>query len=147
MPYYEYRCRCGETLESYHAMGEAPTMIDGVHVDRVAEQTWHCEFRRVFSFTHVEDRRHMRKGKSLITGMEYAKSRTEERAIEKSLGIEFVGKSEEPVTWKRLREYRNHLATGGERLPNEEINPEPVTSTKGDLLKKAAELGVNLNVS
>jgi hypothetical protein len=145
MPYYEYQCRCGEALESYHAMGEAPATIDGVHVDRVAEQTWHCEFRRVFSFNHVEDRRHMRKGVSRITGMEFAKSRTEEKVIEKSLGIEFIGKSDVPAQWNNLKEYNQHVKTGGERLDPHDVNPEPFVSTKGDLLKKAAELGVSLS--
>lgn len=144
MPIYEYACEHGYETEEIFPMGEAPVEVQITHIFDEEWAPFHapCLAGRVYSFHHQEDRRHMRTGISAATGRGYAQSRTEERVIEKTTGIEFVQKSEMPPLWKKLGEYARHVKAGGERLDPDVINPPENTSLKGAILKKIDERGI-----
>jgi hypothetical protein len=77
----------------------------------------------------------------MVTGEPYAQSRSEERVLEKTRGIEFLSPREMPKQWEKLRDYARHVKAGGERLDPHKVNPVP-TTPKGEILKKMAERGV-----
>lgn len=137
MPLYEYECEHGHNLELWYQMGEAPLALDLAHDDTV------CSSKRVFGCQFTEDRRHMRRGISAATGEPVAQSRSEERMIEKTKGIEFIGRAEMPSQWKKLGEYARHVNSGGERVDPHAVNPAEITSSKGELLRKMAERGAS----
>lgn len=136
MPLYEYECEHGYRTDEWFAMGESPQSFELAH-----DQTL-CSFYRVYGFQHQEDRRHHRRGISAATGEHVAQSRAEERIIEKTHGIEFIGRSEMPAQWKKLGDYAAHVNAGGNRLEADTVNPPESTSSKGELLRKMAERGV-----
>jgi hypothetical protein len=57
-------------------------------------------------------------------------SRSERKAIERARGIEFVSPSDFNADEKRAMDYRKHVDSGGERIP--EKHPE-MKAKKGDL--------------
>lgn len=149
MPVFEFACKHGLATERTYAIGQAPREIEIEHEDEPEDddddsrrrEIVRCLAHRIFgSFYYAEDRRHMRRGLSPATGRPYAQSRTEERVIEKTMGIEFVGRGDMPDQWKRCRDYSRHLRTGGKPVDPESLNPTP-KSEKGWFKKELDKRG------
>jgi hypothetical protein len=50
-----------------------------------------------------------------------AQSRQEERVIEKTMGIEFMGKNDTPPHIRNAAAYGAHIKSGGDKLPNDVV--------------------------
>jgi putative FmdB family regulatory protein len=137
MPRYDYACADHGEFERRFGMGEAPATVLCPRCLLAAP--------RVFgAFQYTEDRRHHGgERRSAATGMRAAQSRTEERAIERAMGIEFMGNSEAPAHLRNAAAYSAHLKSGGERLPNKVVAelvspPKEKAPTVLEALRKAA---------
>lgn len=116
----DYRCPCGAIGEVQHGPKE------DVFVSHCFGQRATRYFCPENVFHTQEDRRHMRgEGKSHATGLPYAQSRREERAISKEKGIDFMGKSDMPDQWKMLADHARHVKAGGKAVDPNILNPPP----------------------
>ena len=136
----DYRCPCG-------AIGEVQ------HPPQVAVFVSHCPGQmavRYFSpenvFQHQEDRRHMRgEGRSSVTGLPMAQSRSEERVIERERGIYFTTKTDMTPQERTLREHAQYVKEGGTPVKPEVLNPPPDPRVApGTIMRKVREKGIKL---
>jgi putative FmdB family regulatory protein len=133
---YEYACvNCSEKYEVQHAMGEN---YAATHHCRMCS---HSLARAVQDFQFTEDRRRMRPPTrnaprpdwSWTLGAPAPQSRAEARTIEKTMGIEFVSRSEALADAQRLRE-------------GKDLSPPPKLE-KGYLAKEVARRGIRFDRS
>ena len=136
MALYEYRCtHCHEAYDIQHPM------------DEDYARTHHCRMcshsleRAIGDFQFTEDRRRMRPPTphaprpdwSWTLGAPAPQSRAEARAIEKTMGIEFVSRSEALADAQKLRE-------------GKDLSPPPKLE-KGYLAKEVAKRGIRFDRS
>jgi hypothetical protein len=133
---FGYACPLGHELIEHFAVGKAPETVGcdehGLICSRVIDVPY-----------FVEDRRHMKttaptphaptEDWSWTIGAPRPKSRSEARAIEKALGIEFVSPAEAKADAAKLR--------AGKNLD------EPVKPEKGYLAREVAKRGIRFDRS
>lgn len=133
---FGYGCPHGHEILTVYPVGQAPDTVQceehGTTAARVIDVPY-----------HVEDRRHMKRTVptanaptedwSWTIGGPRPKSRAEARAIEKTMGIEFVSPAEAKADAAKLRSGKNL--------------DEPVKSEKGYLAKEIAKRGIRFDRS
>jgi hypothetical protein len=132
---FGFGCRAGHEIILDFPVGKAPDSLFCSDHDESAF--------RVFEVPHfVEDRRHMRGAPtpnaptedwSWSIGGPKPKSRSEARAIEKAMGIEFISPAEAKADAQKLREGKNL--------------DEPPKLEKGYLAKEVAKRGIRFDRS
>lgn len=117
MALYSYRCSHGDFDESY-PMGTAPAVLPC---------TRGCEATRVITIPgFIEDRSRFWRAAdgsrySQALGEQMPESRREIAALAKAKGVEFMAGDEIPSHIIRAKEYGQHIKSGGESLPPDQV--------------------------
>jgi putative FmdB family regulatory protein len=134
MPLYEFACVDGHETDRFFPMGECPPETICSTCDGIA--------RRLFGNFHFqEDRCRFSRSpidgskRSQMLGQEYPQDRRERDAIYAAKGIEPVTASTMPENWRRMKEYADHVKTGGEHIDTKVFLPPaaPVKSIRDRL--------------
>ena len=142
MAIYEFECSNTHRTEQWFDMGTCPPSTE-------CEACGEPAARVLGNFQFQEDRCRFSRNpddgskRSRMLGQDYPQDRRERDAIYAAKGIEPVTASTMPENWRAMKEYAEHVKTGGERVDTKVFLPKaaPVKTVR----ERLRESNVRIN--